>query len=172
MDADSPHSIHEHPHEDEPRRYRVVVSYLSSSLRGRTVPLDQDEVTIGSSLAADIHMPPDSSPMPEPIHARLHRRGQSYQLVVEPGARVFVNGDSVEDLVLADEEVTSTVVHEACRSITAGDGFHVLAPGDVTFRAGSHVTLGSGFSVGGGATFAIEIEPALADPASSPWDRY
>ncbi len=73
-----------------------------------------------------------------------------------------------EELVLAAEDVTSTVVYQACTSITAGDGFHLLAPADVTFRAGSHVVLGNGFSVGNGATLKIEIDAALEVPLPAP----
>ena len=79
------------------------------------------------------------------------------------------DGDGIPDgcdscpagLILTAQEVISTVVYETCASITASDGFHILAPGNVTFRAGSQVILGSGFSVRPGATFKIEIDPAL-----------
>ncbi len=65
----------------------------------------------------------------------------------------------VEDLVLSGETVTSTVVYQACNSITAGAGFQILTPGDVTLRAGSLVGFSSGFSVGAGATLGVEIAP-------------
>ena len=65
-------------------------------------------------------------------------------------------------LILTNQEVISTVAYETCASITASDGFHILASGNVTFRAGSQVILGSGFSVRTGATFKIEIDAALA----------
>ncbi len=65
-------------------------------------------------------------------------------------------------LTLTAREVVSTVVYESCTSITAGDGFHVLASGNVTFRAGGHVALGDDFSLETGAAFRIEIDPALA----------
>ncbi len=64
----------------------------------------------------------------------------------------------VDDLVLSAEVVTSTVVYEGCSSIIAGDGFQILAPGDVTLRAGS-VGLDNGLSVGPGATLSIELVP-------------
>ncbi len=65
----------------------------------------------------------------------------------------------VEDLALSGETVTSTVVYEACNSITAGAGFQILTPGDVTLRASNVVGLSSGFSVGAGASLKVEIAP-------------
>ena len=62
-------------------------------------------------------------------------------------------------LILTAREVISTVVYESCTSITAGDGFHILDPGIVTFRAGDQVVLGNGFSVRTGATFEVNIDP-------------
>lgn len=68
------------------------------------------------------------------------------------------------DLVLTDQTVSDTQELVACQTITASSGFAVVDPGSVTFRAGRSVTLGSGFSVGSGASFRAVIDPALDTP--------
>lgn len=65
-------------------------------------------------------------------------------------------------LILTAQEVISAVVYESCTSITASDGFEILASGAVTFRAGTQVLLGSGFSVRKGAMLKIDLDPGLA----------
>ena len=57
--------------------------------------------------------------------------------------------------VTADADNTIT----ACESITAGNGFKVEAPSDVTFIAGDHVSLTGGFSVSAGAGLSIQAGP-------------
>jgi uncharacterized protein YkwD len=56
---------------------------------------------------------------------------------------------------LSGQTITGTATYEACDTITAGTGFAVDFPGDVTFRA-PHIVLTSGFSVGSGATFVAD----------------
>lgn len=68
------------------------------------------------------------------------------------------------DLVLSAVTVADAQTHQACRTITAGAGFAVVQPGEVVFRAGRTVVLGSGFSVGNGARLRVEIDPALDRP--------
>jgi hypothetical protein len=53
---------------------------------------------------------------------------------------------------------------EACTSITAGNDFEVATAGEVVFRAGQSVALGSGFSVAAGAVFTVEIDPEVGSP--------
>ncbi len=82
------------------------------------------------------------------------------------------DGDAIPDgcdscpggLTLTAQEVISTVVYESCASITASDGFHILASGNVTFRAAGQVVLGDGFFVETGGKVKIETDPALAPP--------
>ena len=65
----------------------------------------------------------------------------------------------VDELVLSNQVVASTRTYDACDTLTAGSGYEVHPPGDVTFRAGSKVVLESGFAVLGGASLTIEIAP-------------
>lgn len=62
-------------------------------------------MTIGSGPEAHIRLPPDTEPLPLPHHATLTRRGQTYEVVAEPGAGVWVNGERVDRLVLASGDV-------------------------------------------------------------------
>lgn len=102
---------HDRSHEHGHRRMRTaddlipVVSFLSGSRRGDTLRLGGDRLTIGTDSASDILLPPDTAPLPRPHHATLLRRGRSYEIVAEPGASVWVNGEQVERLVLASGDV-------------------------------------------------------------------
>lgn len=68
-----------------------------------------------------------------------------------------VGGGCGEELVLSDETVSTTETYESCGTLRAGNGFQIVDPGIVTFR-GSRVVLEDGFSVGSGASFAVEIQ--------------
>jgi extracellular elastinolytic metalloproteinase len=62
-----------------------------------------------------------------------------------------------DDLDLQSQTITSTQLFEACQTITAGSGFQIDTPGDVTFHAGAKIILENGFSVGSGARFTAVI---------------
>ena len=64
------------------------------------------------------------------------------------------------EIVLADDTVTGTEVHEACDRITAGPAYTVLASGDLTLRTRGSVVLASGFAVLSGGALRVEIDPA------------
>lgn len=66
-------------------------------------------------------------------------------------------GGPCEDETLSGGTVNTTVTYEACGTLTAGDGFSVISPGNVTLRAGT-VVLRSGFSVGRNARLRVESE--------------
>jgi len=68
-----------------------------------------------------------------------------------------------DDRTLPDQTVSDTRTEAACLSLTAGP-YGVVAPGDVTFLAGTVITLANGFAVGPGATFTAAIDPLLALP--------
>jgi len=73
---------------------------------------------------------------------------------------------------LADQTIDDARTYEACEELSAGNGFAILSPGNVTFRSGRTVVLRNGFSVGSGARFRIEIDPSLrsadeAEPVGS-----
>lgn len=82
-----------------------VLVYLSGSRRGEARALSGDEIRIGTGLSMDVRIPADTEPLPAPHHASLRRRGASYELVVEPGREVWVNGERVDRLVLASGDV-------------------------------------------------------------------
>ena len=63
------------------------------------------------------------------------------------------------DLVLTDDTILTTVVFEACNSITVGPNFAIMGQGDVTFRAGAKVVFREVFFVGPRAVFRVEIGP-------------
>ena len=85
----------------------------------------------------------------------------------EPANSVAIDVDVVltpgscgvfEDRALSSLVVDTVQLFEACRSISAGPDFQIVAPGDVLFRAGEEVVLRDGFSVGQGAVFAVVLE--------------
>ena len=60
-------------------------------------------LTLGTGAGAEVRLEAtDEEPQ---ISARLHRRGNTYELIAEPGATVWVNGEPVDDLVLASGDV-------------------------------------------------------------------
>jgi hypothetical protein len=67
----------------------------------------------------------------------------------------------VEALELAARTVSTAETFEACRTIRAGSGFEVVAPGHATLRAGERIVLGDGFSVGAGGRLTVEVDPTL-----------
>ena len=81
------------------------IFHLTGSRRGTTEALTEDTVRIGTARDTEIHLPADREPAVAPHHATLHRRGLTYQLKAEPGHRVLVNGELVEDWVLASGDV-------------------------------------------------------------------
>ena len=78
-----------------------VIVFLSGSRRGTLLRLGGEHLHIGTDEANAIRVPMDTEPLPAPRHATLVRRGETYELVAEPGAEVWVNGEQVEHLVLA-----------------------------------------------------------------------
>ncbi len=71
------------------------------------------------------------------------------------------------DLFLDDETVSGSVTHTACRTITAGPAFTVMATGDATLRAGERIELRPGFRVRAGGRFRAEITSELAPGTAS-----
>ena len=62
---------------------------------------------------------------------------------------------SVIDRRLTASTFTGTDTLEACRSITAEDGYEVQ--GDLTLRAGERVVFGDGFSVRSGGKLTVDL---------------
>ncbi|MGB6361583.1 MAG: hypothetical protein WBG64_02830, partial [Thermoanaerobaculia bacterium] len=67
----------------------------------------------------------------------------------------------LEDRDLTNLVISSTVTFEACDTLTAGAGVQLLAPADVTLRAGDEVILRHGFSLGTGARLTVVIDPSI-----------
>lgn len=83
----------------------AVFVHLSGDRRGKTQRLSGDTLTIGTASWASVVLPPDPGPGPEPIHATLHCRGDTYELVATANADVWVNGRLVDTLVLASGDL-------------------------------------------------------------------
>jgi S1-C subfamily serine protease len=82
-----------------------VVVFLSGSRRGTMLRIAGDHLHIGTDPEADIRVPMDTAPLPQPWHAVLMRRGETYEVFAEEGADVWVNGERIEHLVLASGDV-------------------------------------------------------------------
>ncbi len=82
-----------------------VIMFLSGSRRGVALRLSGDAIRIGTDPAMDVRLPEDTEPLPAPHHATLKRRGSTYELESEPGRLVWVNGDSMDRLVLTSGDV-------------------------------------------------------------------
>ena len=82
-----------------------AVVFLSGSRRGETLRLKGDTLRVGTDPDSEIRIPADTEPIPLPHHATLRRRGHSYEINSAPGARVWVNGELLERLVLASGDV-------------------------------------------------------------------
>lgn len=91
---------------NEPSRRPILgLVHISGARHGTTEMLLDDELVIGTARDADIHVPYDREPEVAGHHARLERHGATYRLRVEPGATVRVNGERVDELVLASGDV-------------------------------------------------------------------
>lgn len=76
------------------------------------------------------------------------------------GARLALEGCmTMESVTVPDQDVGSSQTFEACRTLTADDVD--ITGGTTTFRSGGTIVLGSGFSVGSGASFAAVVDPGL-----------
>jgi hypothetical protein len=69
--------------------------------------------------------------------------------------------DGQEYIDLSSATVTTSETFGACDTLTAGSGFAIESPGDVTFEAGNMIVLENGFSVDAGATLTATIDPSL-----------
>ncbi len=78
-----------------------LIVHLSGWRRGESERLASDSIPIGASVDAGVRLPAGSS-----AHAAtLQRRGATYELIVEPGNDVWVNGERVDRIVLASGDV-------------------------------------------------------------------
>jgi S1-C subfamily serine protease len=93
--------------QDEVSRVRMppipVIVHLSGSRRGATQRLRGDLLRIGTGVDVEVRVSPE--PSVRPRHATLHRRGNTYELLVEPRQEVWLNGEKVHEAVLASGDV-------------------------------------------------------------------
>ena len=78
----------------EPAAPIRVIVHLSGSRRGTTQRLRGDTLRLGKSPEVEIAVSPE--PQVADHHATLHCQGLTYELVVQPGEKVWVNGAPVE----------------------------------------------------------------------------
>ncbi len=82
-----------------------VVVYLSGSRRGTTQRLSGDCLRLGATSGSEIRLSEEELGQGPSHLATLSRRGNTYELEVQTGAQVFVNGEPVEHIVLASGDV-------------------------------------------------------------------
>ncbi len=76
-----------------------VLSYLSGSARGTSVPLEGDHIVLGHGPDVDVTLPTRGG-VRERALIELRRRGQTYEMIAQPGVQVWVNGEEVDQIVL------------------------------------------------------------------------
>jgi S1-C subfamily serine protease len=82
-----------------------VLVHLSGTRRGTTEPLEGELAHIGSAADADIQVRLAGT-TPSPAHyAVLRRRGGSFEVQAAAGQELWVNGEQVDQLVLASGDV-------------------------------------------------------------------
>jgi hypothetical protein len=79
----------------------AALVHLAGARRGVTEHLRDDQITIGSGPEATVRVSGPVGSTPIISHATLARRGATYELMVVPGQKVWVNGEQVDHLVLA-----------------------------------------------------------------------
>ncbi len=89
----------------DPEHPIPVVVHLSGKLRGTTERLSGQHLKVGTALDAEVHFPADHEPEVAENHATLSRRGDTYVLRVEPGQKVFVNGERAETFELHSGDI-------------------------------------------------------------------
>lgn len=80
-----------------------VIVHLSGSRRGTTQRLRGDNLRLGKSPEVEIAVSPE--PQVADHHATLLRQGLTYELVVQPGETIWVNGAPVERRALASGDL-------------------------------------------------------------------
>lgn len=69
--------------------------HLTGPRRGTRHPVDAEELLIGTSAEADVHVPADERSDVLSRHATLRRDERGWFLVAEPDAALFINGETV-----------------------------------------------------------------------------
>lgn len=84
---------------------RPIIVHLTGPHRGTTQVLTGRRLRIGTGAASEVHFPPEGAPSVVEHHAELRLENSSYTLVSAPGEIVRVNGDRVDQVLLAAGDV-------------------------------------------------------------------
>ena len=152
------------------RRFEEEVGfYLQAMSQARTLaPFGDGRGLVASTLEGGELLPPLEQCLSTPFQCIPERVGlaaTTWALFAEHGVNPFRQAlpaclsDPMVDL--GAQQVDTVTIFEACEILSAGSGFEVAAPGDVTFRAGNRIVLRDGFSVRQGASFRGLIDPSL-----------
>jgi Tol biopolymer transport system component len=100
------------------------------------------------------------------VDVRVRSFGNSYGSAQDYTLTVtcIANCDCPLHLSLSNQTVSATETYKAAETITAGNGFNIINPGDVTFHAGARITLEDGFSVGPASSFRAITDPVPSCP--------
>ncbi len=80
-----------------------VIVHLSGLRRGTTQRLRADILRIGTDPELEIRVSPE--PCVAARHATLHRMGDTYELLVEPGQEVWINGEKQQEALLVSGDL-------------------------------------------------------------------
>ncbi len=83
----------------------AMLAQLSGSRRGRSDRISGETLLVGTSGESDVRLPTDHDPPPGPIHAVLRSRGVTYEIEAAAGQSLWVNGESVEKILLASGDL-------------------------------------------------------------------
>ena len=118
------------------------------------IPLDSSIESV--SLAVGLSFDGTGDPLSDP-----NTRASAYISDASDPLSVPTPCGELNHLVLEQETVNATEERVACFTISAGNDFVVGPTGNLVFRAGSSITLSSGFAVASGGGFVAEIDPSL-----------
>jgi len=83
----------------------AMLAHLSGTQRGRSDRISRETLLIGTGAEAHVRLPADHDPPPGPIHAVLRSRGLTYEIEAAAGQNIWVNGQSVERMLLASGDL-------------------------------------------------------------------
>jgi hypothetical protein len=115
-----------------------------------------------ATVTVSYDVKPSAKPPLTLVNVASASDGTGHQTEGSDSVEVIDDCGAAPELDLAEEVVDSADVREACKSISAGPSFEVVAPaGDLVFRAGETIILRNGFMVEAEAGFTAEIDPSL-----------
>ena len=150
---------------DGPRVSPAQESFLSRVVeddRGRVGEAVRDAIRSGVPYAQQFRIAPrgEVRTLRFALEPNMHHGSIEARILID-NVHFAEACRAVENLTLMNDTIFTTEVYEACGTITAGPNFGIIAPGDVTMRAGHRVSFADGFLVGGGATLRVEIGPPV-----------